>query len=187
MDNLTRINTSSKHQSQIIFINQKKHWKNVTLEEEEEHWKSFDSTDEAKTLLQLIDTHLTPASKSHKIFNRNTIKVSRSWTQKMLQFMRRNHKKVKQIERYHCLECDCWIKTECPLTRDFEKEDVIYNNTALPSFCSKKSIHPWCKMSYKNKKFTTTLNRFEMIAVSTVQFPLVMSGKQTKNETPSYL
>ena len=60
----------------------------------------------------------------------------------MLQFMRRNHKKVKQIERYHCLECGCWIKTEFPLTRDFQNEDMIYKNTALPSFYSKKVYIP---------------------------------------------
>ena len=57
--------------------------------------------------------------------------------------MRWNHKKVKQIEQCHCLECDCSIKTGCPLTIDFQKEDVIYKNTALPSFQSKKSTHPW--------------------------------------------
>ena len=32
-------------------------------------------------------------------------------------------------------------------------------------------------MSYKNKEITTTPDCFEMIAIGTVQLPLVMSGK----------
>ena len=46
--------------------------------------------------LQLIDTHLLPTYNLHKIFNRNTVKVSYSCTQNISQIIKRHNRKVTQ-------------------------------------------------------------------------------------------
>ena len=38
------------------------------------------------------------------------------------------------------MECNCRIKTECPLNRDCRKEDVIYKCTALTT-CQPKKVY----------------------------------------------
>ena len=88
----------------------------------------------AKMFLQLIDTYFPPTNKLHKTFNRNTVKVSYSCTQNVSQIIKGHNKKVSQIKRHHQLECNCRIKTECPLNGDCRKEDVIYKCTVLTTF-----------------------------------------------------
>ena len=78
-------------------------------------------TNVAKIFLQLIDTHFPPANKLHKIFNRNIVKVSYSFTQNISQIIKGHNKKVTQIKWNHQLECNCRIKTKCPLNGDCRK------------------------------------------------------------------
>ena len=81
-----------------------------------------------------IDTHFPQTNKLQKIFNRNTVKVGYSCTQNISQIIKRHNKKVTQVKRHHQLECDCRIKTKCPLNGDCRKENVIYTCTALTTF-----------------------------------------------------
>ena len=46
--------------------------------------------------------------------------------------------KVTQTKQHHQLECNCRIKTECPLNGDWRKEEIIYKCTALTTFQPKK-------------------------------------------------
>ena len=48
----------------------------------------------AKMFLQLIDTHFPTANKLHKIFNRNTVKVSYSCTQNIFQIIKEYNKNL---------------------------------------------------------------------------------------------
>ena len=84
--------------------------------------------------LHLLDTHVPPTNKLHKIFNRNTVKVSYSCNQNISQIIKGHNKKVTQIKRHHKLECNCRIETECPLHGDCRKEDAIYKCTVLTTF-----------------------------------------------------
>ena len=63
----------------------------------------------AKALLQLVDTHFSPANKLHKTFNRNTIKVNYNCTQNLSQVIKAHNRKVTQIKRHNQLECKCCI------------------------------------------------------------------------------
>ena len=87
-------------------------------------------TNVAKIFWQLIDTNFPPANKLHKVFNRNTVKVSYSCTENIPQIIKGHNKKVTQIKRNHQLECNYRIKTKCPLNGDCRKENVIYKCTA---------------------------------------------------------
>ena len=75
-------------------------------------------------------THSTPCfpqtNKLNKIFNRNTVKVSYNFTQYVPEIVKRHNKNVTQLKQHHQLECNCRIKTECPLNGDSCKEDVIH-------------------------------------------------------------
>ena len=89
-------------------------------------WFNTLSTNAAKTFLNLIEKHFPRSSKLHKIFNKNTVKVSYSCTQKMSQIIKGHNKKMVQKETQEALVCNCRVKTECPLNGDCRKESVIY-------------------------------------------------------------
>ena len=113
-------------------------------------------TNVAKKFLQLIDTHFPTANKLHKTFNRNTVKVSYSCTQNISQILNGHNKKVTQIKLHHQLECNCRIKTECPLNGDCRKENVIYNFTALTTFQPKKVYFGLAKGELKKQRYNHT-------------------------------
>ena len=52
------------------------------------------STKVAKIFLNLIEKHFPRSSKLHKIFNKNTVKVSYSCTQNMSQIIKGHNKKI---------------------------------------------------------------------------------------------
>ena len=56
------------------------------------------STNVAKIFLNLIEKHFPHSSKLHKIFNKNTLKVSYSCTQNMSQIIKGHNKKIVQKE-----------------------------------------------------------------------------------------
>ena len=87
-----------------------------------------------KMFLPLIDTYFSPANNLHRIFNRNTVRVSYSCTQNISQNTKGQNKNVTQIRQNHQLECNCGIKTECALNRNCWKEDMIYECTTLTTF-----------------------------------------------------
>ena len=97
------------------------------------------STSVAKIFLNLIEKHFHRSSKLHKIFNKNTVKVSCSCTQNMSQIIKGHNKKIVQKETQETLECNCRVKTDCPLNGDCRKESVIYKCTATT--CNSKKVY----------------------------------------------
>ena len=85
-------------------------------------------TNVAKIFLNLIEKLFPCSSKLHKIFNKNTGKVSYSCTQKIIQ---------KETEE--TLDCNCRVKTDCPLNGNCRKESVIYKCTATT--CDSKKVY----------------------------------------------
>ena len=115
----------------------------------------------AKIFSQLIDTHFPPANKLHKIFfNRNTVKVSYSCTQNISKIIKRHNKKVTQIKRSHQLECNCRIRTECPLNGDYRKKDVIYTCTALTTFQPRKVYLGLAEGDFKKQRHYNHIQSF---------------------------
>ena len=131
-------------------------------------------TNAAKIFLQLIDTHFPPTNKLHKIFNRNTVKVSYSCTQNTSQIIKGDNKKVSKTNPLHQLECNCCIKTECPLNGDCCIDDVIYKSMALTTLQFKKCILVLQRVSLKSKDIITTPNHVVARSIPTVQVSSVM-------------
>ena len=82
------------------------------------------STNVAKKFLQFLEKHFRPSNSLHKIFNRNTIKVSYCCTQKLDNIIKL-HNKEQISSNSPILSCNC-IKEECPLEGKHKTNDVVY-------------------------------------------------------------
>ena len=141
----------------------------------------------AKLFLKLIDTRLPATNKSHRIFNRSIRKVSFRCTENISRIIKGHNKKVTQIKRHHQLECNCRIKTECPLDGDCRKEDVIYKSAALTTFQHKEVYLGLPEGKSKKQGFYNHTQSFcnENYSNSTTLFSYVSKIKKTKKETPT--
>ena len=73
------------------------------------------STNIAKQFLDLSDKHFPQNNQLHKIFNRNTVKVSYSCTPNVGSIIKSHNKKLTNAENKQTKHCNCRRKQECPL------------------------------------------------------------------------
>lgn len=93
------------------------------------------STNIGKIFLQLIDTEFPPNNTLHKIFNRNSVKVSYSCMPNIQQLIsghnkrlltgNNNNAEIDRIER----TCNCRIAGDCPLSGECLAKSIIYQAT----------------------------------------------------------
>ena len=62
----------------------------------------------------------------HKIFNRNTVKVSYSCTPNVGSIIKSHNKKLTNAEKQQTKHCNCRKKQECQLEGKCRSEDIIY-------------------------------------------------------------
>ena len=131
-------------------------------------------TNIGKTFLKLIDKHFPRSSKLHKIFNRNTIKVSYSCTENMSMIIKKHNKKIINNKATPTtLPCNCRKKTEWPLNGNCQQPSVIYQATARIKNKPEKvylglTEGPWKqrnhghKFSFSNQKYahSTALSKY---------------------------
>ena len=91
--------------------------------------KQFQLTLE-KRFLNLLDKHFSLNNQLHKIFNRNTVKVSYSCTPKVGSIIKSHNKKLTNAESKQMKDCNCRKKEECPLEGKCRSEDIIYKCVA---------------------------------------------------------
>ena len=84
-----------------------------------------------KLLLDLVDKHFPKKSKLHKIFNRNTIKISYSCMPSMKTIINQhNHKLInKDTNNHEEINCNCRNKHECPIKDKRQFKTLIYKAT----------------------------------------------------------
>ena len=70
------------------------------------------SSSVAKRFLNLIDQHFPKSNKLHAIFNRNTVKVSYSFTQNMSSMTKSHNKRVTNKDVKELKSCNCRVKSE---------------------------------------------------------------------------
>ena len=144
------------------------------------------STNVAKNFLQLIDKHFPRTHKMHKIFNRNTIKVSYSCTENISRIIKAHNKRVSSKSHEQTSSCNCRNKNECPMDGKCQITNAIYKcNVVSPSHPEKVYIGlaegEWKKRyynhtkSFKHKRYSheTTLSSY------------VWYIKETSKETPT--
>ena len=84
-------------------------------------------TNIAKLFLQLLDKHFPRTHKLHKIFNRNTVKVSYGCTNNVSQIIKSHNNKVLNKNEKKPPKCNCRNKDQCPLNGNCQIESVMYN------------------------------------------------------------
>ena len=115
IDPATRKNKRKRIRKNIIWFNPPFD-KNVT-------------TNVAKRFLQLIDKHFPKGHALHKLFNRNTVKVSYSCMNNMASIISGHNAKILNSnteENNGGKECNCRKRDECPLNGACLTESIIY-------------------------------------------------------------
>ena len=131
------------------------------------------STNIGKQFLNLIKKHFPPENKLHKIFNRNTLKLSYSCTKNMGSIIKNHNKKVISTKTTEKLERNCRDKRNCPLNGNCREKNVIYKCIAsVPNKPDKiyigltegefKKRHSKHKTTFNDKKYakSTTISNY---------------------------
>ena len=77
-------------------------------------------TNVVKTFMQLLEKHFPPSNSLHKIFNRNTIKVSYCCTRNLDSIIKLHNKKLISSENQILLPCNCRKQEECLLEKKMQ-------------------------------------------------------------------
>ena len=81
-------------------------------------------------LLALVDLHFPVNHKLHKIFNRNSIKVSYSCMRNVKSIITSHNHKIFQSQRSISTKtCNCITKTACPLNNQCLLRNTVYQAT----------------------------------------------------------
>ncbi|PIK54847.1 hypothetical protein BSL78_08276 [Apostichopus japonicus] len=79
------------------------------------------------TFLKLINKHFPKTSKLHKIFNRNTVKVSYSCMPNIASIIKGHNKRIAATHTSKEKEaCNCRKKDTCPLNGNCQASNIIY-------------------------------------------------------------
>ena len=84
------------------------------------------TTNVAKRFLNLVDRYFPKTNTLHKIFNRNTVKVSYSCTENMAKVIKSHNKKAAMSNEKSVAACNCRNKGDCPLDGLCQTNDIIY-------------------------------------------------------------
>ncbi len=93
-------------------------------------------TNIARNFLCLIDKHFPPNHKLHKIFNRNTVKVSYSCMNNVKSIISKHNTRItgKSKPQHEVIDpCTCRDKKTCPLQEKCMTKDIVYKATVTTS------------------------------------------------------
>ena len=139
------------------------------------------ATNIGKTFLGIIDKHFPPKNKLHKIFNRNTVKISYSCTENMAQIIKKHNKSITQTKGNTNNTCNCRNKAECPLDGNClaaslvykgDVDDKAYIGATEGPFKPRCSVH---KTSFNIRRYANTTSLAQHI----------WSKKDSTNVTPN--
>ena len=103
------------------------------------------STNVAKIFLQLVTKHFPRSHKLHKIFNRNTVKVSYSCMNNMSKIIKGHNKKVTSKPRDQRPKCNCRKKAENPMKGSCQVNNVVYKGDATRPWYSNTTTFKYLK------------------------------------------
>ena len=82
----------------------------------------------------MLDKHFPKSNILHKIFNRNSVKVSYCCTENLSSIIKSHNKKVINGVISTDPKCNCRNKSDCPLDGNCQKKEVIYKCIASTTF-----------------------------------------------------
>ncbi|PIK51687.1 hypothetical protein BSL78_11407 [Apostichopus japonicus] len=110
------------------------------------------------TFLKLINKHFPKTSKLHKIFNRNTVKVSYSCMPNIASIIKGHNKRIAATHTSKEKEaCNCRKKDTCPLNGNCQASNIIYKAEVKTIDNCKTYIgltEPPFKLRYGNHKMS---------------------------------
>ena len=109
------------------------------------------STNIAKKFLNLIDKHFPKTNKFHKIFNRNTVKVSYGCMSNMSQIIKGHNNKILNENKKEVPRCSCRNKNECPLNGSCEIKHTLYKCDVEINSRPKKTYIGICDGPWKER------------------------------------
>ena len=133
-----------------------------------------------------MDIHLPKSNKIHKIFNRNTVKVSYCCTENLSSIIKTHNKKVTNEKITPRYQCNRKIRNDCPLDSNCQTSDIIYkwiaSTTVNPDKIYLETAEGNLKKRYYNHK-TSSKNREK--ANDTTLSKYVWEIKDKYKEKPS--
>ena len=126
----TALKNSGYHQTKLIF-SKKEQRKQKRIRKRNIIWFNppFSrnvTTNVAKRFLNLLDIHFPKSNKLHKIFNRNTVKVSYCCTKNLWSIIKAHNEKVTNAKVTPRGQYNCKNKNDCPLDGNCQTSDIIY-------------------------------------------------------------
>ena len=91
-------------------------------------------TNIARSFLNLVDTHFPVGLKLHKIFNRNTVKVSYSCMSNIRSIITSHNTRIirrSQSQNINTDNCNCRNKHACPLQNKCMSKNIVYKATVI--------------------------------------------------------
>ena len=96
-------------------------------------------TNIARQFLKLVARHFPEGSSLHKLFNRNTIKVSYSCMRNMAALIKSHNATL--LKPATCDKpCNCRVKADCPLKGKCRATDIVYEATVITVVVAKTYI-----------------------------------------------
>ena len=105
----------------------------------------------------------------------------------MSQIIKGHNKKIVQKDMQETLDCNCRVRTDCPLNGDCRKESVIYKCTAT-SCDSKKVYLGLTEGEFQKQRHYGHVNSFknEFYINSPTLSSYIWEIKKRKNVTPTH-
>ena len=92
-----------------------------------------------RIFLRLLSKHFPWNHTMHKIFNRNTVKISYSCLRKII-FIKSSHNFNILAPKQKSFGCNCSVKNECPLNGKCQTPSVIYRADVIKDSKDEKKI-----------------------------------------------
>ena len=160
-----------------------------------------------KYFLQLIPKHFPNNHKYHKLFNKNTLKISYSCMPNIKSIINNHNKKLLSTKNQETRKCNCINKQNCPLNNECLTKNIIYKGnitcnlqnynyktyygTSEDTFKTRYANHKKSFNHIKYKNETELSNEFwrlkELNAEPKVTFSIFRRCPKTKRNGPCYL
>ena len=131
-------------------------------------------TNVGRQFLKIIDKCFPPGNKLHKIFDRNTVKISYSCMPNIAAIIESNNKEKLREDEHNAMQkmCNCPPRSECPLDGECLAENIVYQATIISQDCRKETYVGLTAASFKHSKTSFEKNCFSAWA-STLNMGLI--------------
>ena len=140
----------------------------------------------AKRFLNLFVIHFRKPNKLHKIFNRNTVKVSYCCNENLWSIIKTHNEKVTNEKITPRDQCNFKNKSDCPLDGNCQTKDIIYKCIASTTVNPDKICLGTAKGNFKKRYYNhKTLFKNREKANGTTISKYLWEAKCKYKQTPS--